>query len=293
VTVSNQSKQSRDERNMRGNYSWRRLSSVCATDLPKRERVSIVRNRDDRTKANISDNNNTIISRRKAIAGSTNTCMQNQMRISKLIQVSVVVTIILVTRTITLWMQRYASENMAIVTNYCAWGLPERIDEQSKMPPKLQSCFWSPLMVSASTMPSTAFRFYHNQRKVKNGCRFEAWYNPHSNDTLSSTLQLFGIDRFRGGSRHDFRYQDRRSSQQNSDTKISAHHRNNTNSPLASLIQSRNRVSKAVRQGTGAMFSLAGFLGSSFVSFVTDRRSFEDRFVEPFRALNNFLKASG
>jgi len=61
----------------------------------------------------------------------------------------------------------------------------------------------------------------------------------------------------------------------------------------SSLSITNNKITKFIRQGTGTLFSLSGFLGSSFVSFVTDRRTFSDRFVEPINSLQNFLKSSG
>ena len=62
---------------------------------------------------------------------------------------------------------------------------------------------------------------------------------------------------------------------------------------LPFFMLSPKKVSRTIRQGAGACFSVAGFIGSSLISFATDRRSFQDRFGEPIRALNNFLKTSG
>jgi len=172
---------------------------------------------------------------------------------------------------------------------------------------RLHSFFSGPLIVSASTIPSTISRFRHNRHEVGNGCCYGICRSPSESITRPSASRLFDIERYRGGSQHNFWQQHRRSSKHSSDgcenvrkheidhEATTAHNPNerNTKNPLSSLIQSQHRVTKAVRQGAGAMFSLAGFLGSSLVSFTTDRRSFQDRFVEPIQALSNFLKTSG
>ena len=43
----------------------------------------------------------------------------------------------------------------------------------------------------------------------------------------------------------------------------------------------------------GNLISGTGFFASSVISLVTDRRSFQDRFIEPLHALQNYLKVSG
>ncbi|KAG7342596.1 lipase class 3 [Nitzschia inconspicua] len=50
---------------------------------------------------------------------------------------------------------------------------------------------------------------------------------------------------------------------------------------------------KTIRQAVGNVISGTGFVTSSLVSLVTDRRSFQDRYVQPLRALQNYLKVSG
>ena len=111
----------------------------------------------------------------------------------------------------------------------------------------------------------------------------------------------FGINRYRGGwSEHQSRKQQQHRLQQSryysskttndidddDDSKTKK-----TKSSLVSRIASTS--SSIVRQGTGTIFSVGGFLGSSVISFVTDRRSFQDRFIEPIEALNKFLRTSG
>jgi hypothetical protein len=56
---------------------------------------------------------------------------------------------------------------------------------------------------------------------------------------------------------------------------------------------SSRRWTKTVRQGIGNVISGAGFVSSTLVSLISDRRSFRDRFGEPIRALKNYLKSSG
>jgi hypothetical protein len=121
----------------------------------------------------------------------------------------------------------------------------------------------------------------------------------------------FGINRYRGGwSEHQSRKQQLQQSRYNSsnnredyDTDNDDDNKNKkTKSSLVSriastsssiVLSSPNKISKVIRQGTGTIFSLAGFLGSSVISFATDRRSFQDRFIEPIEALNKFLRTSG
>lgn len=169
----------------------------------------------------------------------------------------------------------------------------------------LHSYFPGSLIVSASTIPPSLSRFHHNRYEAGNGCRYGVSNSPGD---MSSVSRLLLTKRFRGGSQHNFRkwhgkngnhshVRCENSREQDIDRKATLSHNNHiekdTNNPLSSLIQSQRKISKLVRHGTGALFSLAGFLASSFVSFATDRRSFEDRFVEPIRALNHFLKTSG
>lgn len=162
---------------------------------------------------------------------------------------------------------------------------------------QLHCYFPGPLMVSASTVPSTVSRFHHNRHEARKSI------------AVVSALQLLDVERYRGGAQHHFRQQQRGASsnhkhnyngRRENDRKdekdheaTNANNNNSNNNPLSSLLKSQHRVSKVVRQGIGGMFSLGGFLGSSFVAFATDHRSFEDRFVEPIRALSNFLKTSG
>eukprot|EP00547_Thalassionema_nitzschioides_P013082 CAMPEP_0194262378 /NCGR_PEP_ID=MMETSP0158-20130606/46511_1 /TAXON_ID=33649 /ORGANISM="Thalassionema nitzschioides, Strain L26-B" /LENGTH=598 /DNA_ID=CAMNT_0039002533 /DNA_START=147 /DNA_END=1943 /DNA_ORIENTATION=- len=54
-----------------------------------------------------------------------------------------------------------------------------------------------------------------------------------------------------------------------------------------------NRMFRTVRKGVGSVISGVGFVASSSVSFVTDRRSLKERYGVPIEALRNFLKNSG
>ncbi|OEU21033.1 alpha/beta-hydrolase [Fragilariopsis cylindrus CCMP1102] len=113
----------------------------------------------------------------------------------------------------------------------------------------------------------------------------------------------FGINRYRGGwSEHQSRKQQQQQRLQQSryysskttndiDDDDDDNKTKKTKSSLVSRIASTS--SSIVRQGTGTIFSVGGFLGSSVISFVTDRRSFQDRFIEPIEALNKFLRTSG
>lgn len=112
----------------------------------------------------------------------------------------------------------------------------------------------------------------------------------------------FGINRYRGGwSEHQSRKQQQQRLQQSRyysskttndiDDDDDDNKTKKTKSSLVSRIASTS--SSIVRQGTGTIFSVGGFLGSSVISFVTDRRSFQDRFIEPIEALNKFLRTSG
>jgi hypothetical protein len=130
----------------------------------------------------------------------------------------------------------------------------------------------------------------------------------------------FGINRYRGGwSEHQSRKQHHQQQQQLQQSRYYSSETTNdtdddddddddgnktkkTKSSLVSriastsssiVLSSPNKISKVIRQGTGTIFSVGGFLGSSVISFVTDRRSFQDRFIEPIEALNNFLRTSG
>ena len=166
--------------------------------------------------------------------------------------------------------------------------------------------FYNPgFFVTASTIPSTVSRFH--QHLAGCGYYYEICGTTIERTDRKKVKRLFDIEKVRGGSQHDYSKQSRknersyhgygdRKNNPEKETKIETSNKRREgklNNPLLHLIQSRNRASKVMRQGTGAIFSVFGFLGSSFVSFATDRRSFEDRFVEPFRALNNFLKTSG
>ena len=149
-----------------------------------------------------------------------------------------------------------------------------------------------PMIVSASTVPSIVSRFHHKNRlEASNRFRHGLFYSPCGTSSF-----LSNFERYRGGAQNDFRQQQRWNSSNRKysyDGPVDERDTRNNKNPLSPLIQSRKRVSKVVRQGAGAMFSLVGFLGSSFASFATDRRSFEDRFLEPIRALRIYLKTSG
>lgn len=111
----------------------------------------------------------------------------------------------------------------------------------------------------------------------------------------------FGINRYRGGwSEHQSRKQQQQRLQQSryysskTTNDIDDDDDNKTKKTKSSLVSRiASTSSSIVRQGTGTIFSVGGFLGSSVISFVTDRRSFQDRFIEPIEALNKFLRTSG
>ena len=148
----------------------------------------------------------------------------------------------------------------------------------------LQLFFPNPLLVSASKVPSVVTRFHSN--RIGNG--LPSFCSPH----ITEPSHLLDIHRYRGGSQnrrrrwHSIKLDDIDREEEEKDPKPN-------NNPLARLNRSQQRVTKVVRQGAGAMFSFVGFVGSSAASLVTDRRSFEDRFLEPIRALRIYLKTSG
>ncbi len=151
--------------------------------------------------------------------------------------------------------------------------------------PPLQLFFPNPLLVSASKVPSVVPRFHSN--RIGNG--LPSFRSP----LITEPSHLLDIHRYRGGSQnrqrrwHSIKLDDiDRDDEEERDPKPN-------NNPLARLNRSQQRVTKVVRQGAGAMFSFVGFVGSSAASLVTDRRSFEDRFLEPIRALRIYLKTSG
>ena len=153
-----------------------------------------------------------------------------------------------------------------------------------------QHAYIGPLAVSASTIPSIVSRFHHNQ--VENQNQFRNRLFSQSNSKTNNFLSE--IRKYRGGDQDNFRR--RRQQRWNSNIK---RNRNDDKrdkpdeNPLAPLIQSQNRFTKIVRQSAGGVLTLVGFVGSSLASFATDRRSFEDRFVEPIQALQLYLKTSG
>lgn len=161
-----------------------------------------------------------------------------------------------------------------------------------------QRSYIPPLAVSVSAVPSVVSRFHHNQPEAQNRFRYGLFSHPATSKT---TIFLSGIEKYRGGSQDNFR---KRRQQRWSSSKRSSNNSNRSQSsetseketdpnPLTSLIQSQNRFTKIVRQGAGGVLTLAGFVGSSIASLATDRRSFEDRFVEPIQALQLYLKTSG
>lgn len=166
-----------------------------------------------------------------------------------------------------------------------------------------------PLLASASTVPATVCRFYHDRPTAGNRCLCRVGNSTGGSISLASASRAFDIERYRGGSQHHVWQQRRngrrrnfhlRENQKNHEREHEApttnkndDNRNANVNPLKTLIRSQRRVTKVVRQGAGAMFSLVGFVAASCVSFATDRRSFQDRFVEPIQALSNYLKTSG
>lgn len=153
-----------------------------------------------------------------------------------------------------------------------------------------RQAYIGPLAVSASTIPSVVSRFHHSQLENPNQFRNRLF----SQSTGKTTIFLSEIEKYRGGDQDNFRW--RRQQRWNSSNKSNSDADQNDKAdenPLAPLIQSQNRFTKIVRQSAGGVLTLAGFVGSSFASFATDRRSFEDRFLEPIRALQVYLKTSG
>eukprot|EP00531_Pseudo-nitzschia_arenysensis_P015125 CAMPEP_0116121206 /NCGR_PEP_ID=MMETSP0329-20121206/3575_1 /TAXON_ID=697910 /ORGANISM="Pseudo-nitzschia arenysensis, Strain B593" /LENGTH=653 /DNA_ID=CAMNT_0003615007 /DNA_START=83 /DNA_END=2042 /DNA_ORIENTATION=+ len=142
-----------------------------------------------------------------------------------------------------------------------------------------------------STIPSVVSRFHSNRLEPGNGVTRRTFCKVGSESIIKPSVFL-EVHRYRGGSQHNFR-QRRWHSSKNDDIREKEEEEKKANNHLAPLIRSQQRVTKVVRQGAGAVFSLVGFVGSSFVSLVTDRRSFEDRFEEPIRALSVYLKTTG
>lgn len=62
---------------------------------------------------------------------------------------------------------------------------------------------------------------------------------------------------------------------------------------IYSSLPSQKRFFKRMRQGMGNVLSGVGFVTSSAVSLVKDRRSFKDRFSVPLESLRTFLQKSG
>ena len=190
------------------------------------------------------------------------------------------------------------SRTTRAITRNGLWGA-STMTRLEKQRPLFRFFVPGPLIVSASTVPLIVSRFHHNNRlEASNRIRLEFFDSPYKS-IITESLFLSNVERYRGGSQHNINQQRWNSSN---------HHKDNdrqnekdqkddddrkANNLSTSLVQSQNRVTKVVRQGAGAMFSVVGFLGSSFASFATDRRSFEDRFVEPIRALRIYLKTSG
>ena len=146
-----------------------------------------------------------------------------------------------------------------------------------------------PLAVSASAVPSFVSRFHYSRLEPQN--RFRHGLLP----TSKATIFLSDMEKYRGGSQDNSK---RRRQQRRNLSSDSKHRKDDKETetdpnPLETLIQSQNRFTKIVRQGAGGVLTLAGFVGSSVASLVMDRRSFEDRFVEPIQALQLYLKTSG
>jgi hypothetical protein len=115
------------------------------------------------------------------------------------------------------------------------------------------------------------------------------------------------FDKYRGGSqqqqRRFFTTSDKTTSSSSSKTMDSTTSATTTTDDDDSVISSSDsnkvtssssrRWTKTVRQGIGNVISGAGFVSSTLVSLISDRRSFRDRFGEPIRALKNYLTSSG
>jgi hypothetical protein len=158
-----------------------------------------------------------------------------------------------------------------------------------------------PMFVSCSALSSIPLNSRRYTTSNDNSCIYES----------TPISARFGINRYRGGwSEHQSRKQQqlRQSRHYSSETTNDTDDDDDdsktkkTKSSLVSriastsssiVLSSSNKISKVIRQGTGTIFSVGGFLGSSAISFVTDRRSFQDRFIEPIEALNKFLRTSG
>jgi hypothetical protein len=285
-----------DERSMRRYDSRKEVASVFATDLLNRNHILTARNNNQNSKT---------FRRGREEETAATACtpihvariqprqqktrrqpLSSHLYIANLVRFFVVVAVVAVEsgKMMATARKNFSRASMGIGKQSIRWS-------------QLHCYFPGPLIVSASTVPSTVSRFHHNRG------------GPSESITVLSASRLFDIERYRGGAQHHFRQQRGTSSNHNynrqeNDRKDEKDHEattennsnndgNTNNNPLSSFLKSQHRASKVVRQGIGGMFSLGGFLASSFVSFATDRRSFEDRFGEPIRALSNFLKTSG
>lgn len=158
-------------------------------------------------------------------------------------------------------------------------------------------------MITATTI----MRFFsHSHRLFATSSTFStSSFNPRRHRTTISYHDTYSYDFIRGGcSQHYSRQQQPQKLQKShyystetttkkQQPKRGINRDDDNNDKRHKRYKRPNKISKMIRQGTGTMFSVAGFFGSSFISFVTDRRSFQDRFVEPIEALNKFLKTSG
>jgi len=156
-------------------------------------------------------------------------------------------------------------------------------------------------MVTATTIIRS---FSHSHRLFAKSSTFSTSFNPRRHRTISYHDRYSKYEIIRGGcSQHHARQQQPQKLQKShyypTKTKTKKQqpkrgiHRDSDSDNGDKKPRRPNKFSKMIRQGTGTMFSVAGFFGSSLISFVTDRRSFQDRFVEPIEALNKFLKTSG
>ena len=189
-----------------------------------------------------------------------------------------------------LWMARYNSGKMIIsATNRFSRASARIVRPQRRS--LFHSCLPGPLLVSASALPSVVSQLRSN-RFGNSRFAYGAFYTLDSDSIVQSSR--LDIHRYRGGTQYHPRQRRWHSSNRDdfSFEEEEEKDREINNAP-SSLIRTQKRVTKVARQGAGAMFSFAGFVGSSFVSLATDHRSFEDRFLEPIRALRLYLKSTG
>ena len=167
----------------------------------------------------------------------------------------------------------------------------------------LHVCFARPPIVLASTLPPpvASLRTRPYNVNISNSILIKKSFLRSS---LVSSSVVFDGKIYRGGSQQRFGQQRKKSSDTQNDevdgddgfctsSNIDNTTKNKKKNPLSSYLRTQSKISKAVRQGAGAIFSLVGFVVSSVVTLTTDERSFRSRFVEPVQALNNYLKISG